>query len=146
MLGAVEHDLVQIGQPFAGAVVPGVAHQRIVVPRHALSQQERAVRDLGVQVVRRLEDLLRCHPAKVVRGQRRKVAIHPVLQERSVGVCEVEADREVIRRNVCRANQLKASRTIRKDRTEFVVEPELPGIVDVTGIIGCSIRPDQVWF
>src|SRR6266851_855057 len=81
----------------------------------------------------------------MVRGQRGKVAIHPVLEERSVGLFEVEADREVIRRDVCQANQLKASCAIRKAGPEPGVEPELPGVVHVAGIVGRSIRPHQAW-
>ena len=32
LLGAAEHDLIQVGQPFAGTVEPGVAHHRVVIP------------------------------------------------------------------------------------------------------------------
>ena len=63
-----EHDLVQVGQPFAGTVVAGVAHQRVVIAGHALRHHERAAGDLGVQVVGRLADGLGCYRSEIVLG------------------------------------------------------------------------------
>ncbi len=54
-----EDELVQVGQSLAREVVPGVAHQREVVSWHALRHHERTARYLWVQVLGRLEDLLR---------------------------------------------------------------------------------------
>ena len=100
-IGDAEDDLVQVGQPCAGAVVAGVAHQRVVIPRHALSHHKGAAGDLWVQVVGRLLDGLGRHPAKMVRGQRGEAAIHPQREERRIGSREVEGDRKVVRRDVC---------------------------------------------
>ncbi len=46
-----EDHLVQVGQPFACAVVAGVAHQGVVIPGHALSHHEGATHHLGVQII-----------------------------------------------------------------------------------------------
>ena len=77
-----EDDLVQVGQPFAGAVVAGIAHQRVVIAGYALSHHERAAHHLGVQVVRRLQDGLGCHRAEMVRRQRRQNSHLPTVCEK----------------------------------------------------------------
>jgi hypothetical protein len=104
-----EEDLVQVGQPFMGAVVPGVAHQRIVISRHALLHHERTACHLGVQDLWRLEDLCGRHTAEMVRRERSLWAIHPQgCQEGSKGPREMEGDREVVRRDLCPADQVEA--------------------------------------
>src|SRR6266852_4869857 len=72
-----ENDLVQVGQPFAGAVVPGVTYHGVVVARHALTHHEGTAHNLGVQVLGRLHDGLRSHTAEMMYWQRGKFAIHP---------------------------------------------------------------------
>ena len=82
----------------------------------------------------------------MVRGQRRKEAIYPqVRQEGDEGAFEVEDDREVVRRDVCRADQQQTSRAVRISSAESRIEPELPGVVHVAGIVGLAIRPHQMW-
>ncbi len=68
MRGVAEDHLVQVGQPFAGTVVAGIAHQRVMPAGYALRHHERAARDLGVQVVGRLLDGLRCYRSEMVLG------------------------------------------------------------------------------
>ena len=100
-IDVAEDDLVQVGQPFAGTVVAGIAYQRVMLAGDALRHHERAARDLGVQVVGRLLDGLRCHPAEVMRGQWRIDTIYPQRDKWRIGSREVEGDREVVRRNIC---------------------------------------------
>src|SRR6266851_8146039 len=73
-------------------------------------------------------------------GQGREEAIHPEREEGGIGVLEVEGDGEVIRRNVCSADQVEA---LGSESTELGVEQELPAVVHVAGIIRLPIRPDQ---
>jgi hypothetical protein len=51
ILDDFEDHLVQVGQPFACVVVAGVAHQGVVIPRHALSHHERAIHHPWVQII-----------------------------------------------------------------------------------------------
>ena len=145
MRGVAEDHLVQVGQSFASTVVTGAAHQGVMPAGYALRHHERAARDLGVQVVGRLLDGLGRHRAEMVRGQGREEAIHPILEERSIGLFEVEGDRQVVRQDVCRANHLQADRSISHIGAELGIEPELASVVDVARIVGLPIRPHQAW-
>src|SRR5437667_12781873 len=79
----------------------------------------------------------------MVRRQRSKDAIYPqVRKKRSKGALEVEGDREVVRRDFCRANQVQSQSTT---GSKLGITPELPGVVHVARIVGLPIRPDQVW-
>ena len=73
------------------------------------------------------------------------VAIHPSGEERSIGVLEVEGDREVIRRDGGSANELKGIGTIGKGGPKLGLSQSSPGVVYVTRIVGLPIRPHQVW-
>ena len=101
MRGDAEDDLVQVGQPFPCTVVAGVAYHRVMLVRYALRHHERAARDLGVQVLGRFQDGLGRHTAKMMRRQRRKIAIYPQRDKWRIGSREVEGDREVVHRNIC---------------------------------------------
>src|SRR5260370_42192756 len=60
----------------------------------------------------------------------------------SEGALEVRGDREVVRRDLPRANQIQPQRIV---GAEPGVEPEPPGEVYVAGIVGQAIRPHEVW-
>ena len=71
--GNMEYYLVQIGQPRAGKVIPGVTHQGVVISGHALSYHKGTTRDPGV----RRDNLIWPYSAEMVRRQGRKKAIYP---------------------------------------------------------------------
>src|SRR5437764_2908147 len=73
--------------------------------------------------------------------QGREAAIYPVTKERNISMREVEGDREVVRRDVCRTDQVDA---LWIGSPELGTLPELPAVVHVAGIIGLPIRPEQV--
>src|SRR5260370_18145501 len=107
------------------------------MPGPGLPHYERAAGNLWVQVVGRLENLVGWHRTEMVRRQRSRAAIYPqVRQEGSEGALEVEGDREVVRRDLCRANQIQTQCIV---GAEPGVEPEPPCEAYVAGIIGLAI-------
>ncbi len=112
-----------------------------MIARYTLTHHEGATHHLRVQVVGRLENLLRRHRTEMVRGQRRRVAIHPQREEGNIGLLEVEDDRQMVRRDVCRGDQVQAHSNV---GPKLGIEPEPPGEVHVAGIVGLPIRPHEM--
>src|SRR5689334_16640199 len=77
----------------------------------------------------------------MARGQGCADAVSPRREERGEGLLEVERDRQVVRRDIRRGDQIIANGT---GCGELGVGPELPGEVHVPGIQGLAVRPLQV--
>jgi len=106
----------------------GVRHHCEVIPWHVLTQQERTTGDRGGQVVLRLLDGLGRQRMEMVRWQRSQEAIYPIREEGCERLFEVESNREVVSREVCRGDEVQ-SKSI--NCTELGGAPELPGVVHV---------------
>jgi hypothetical protein len=94
-------------------------------------------------VIRRFHDSLDQYRAELVRRQRGIVATYPQREKRSESSREAEGDREIVRRDVCPADEGWIKIVVPNiGGTEL--EPELQGEVHAAGIVGLPIRPHQV--
>ena len=135
-----EHDLIEVRQALGGQVVVGITLHGVVIARYALTQHERTTRHCRLQVLTRGQDLIRGHTAKDVLRHRSVQPIRPNREERREWSRQVEGDRQIVRGDGRRFDQVEAGRT---GRGKLRVCPEFPGVIHIPCIQGLAIGPFQ---